>query len=293
MGDAIEAHGVTVWSSVVSALRLLLERGGLEERALDTVRLVAFSGERMPFELLRQIAARLPWARLYNVYGQTEANSSTVYEVTERDLARAGHETLPIGDSLQNFEVFALDDAGHELTRGGDIGELYVRSASVAAGGYLRDPELSAARFVVDPRHPESGARAYRTGDRVERGEHGELYLRGRADGLVKVRGHRVDLGEVEVALESLPGLAEVAALAVPDEGAGHRLAAFVRPRDGVTVTRHEIAAHLALRLPRAVLPEHIEVRAELPHTSTGKIDRAALLATLVAPPAREAEARP
>jgi amino acid adenylation domain-containing protein len=286
MAETLEVHGVSVWNSVVSALATLVLRGALEDRSLDRMRAILFSGERMPGPLLRALAARFPHARLFNVYGQTEANSSMVHEIDARDLEHAETRTLPLGDALDNAETFVLDDELREVVGAGQVGELYVRSAAVASGGYLHDPLLTAERFLLDPRHPETGARAFRTGDLVERGERGELYFRQRRDTMIKTRGHRVELAEIEIALESMEGVYEVAVVAVPDTAIGHRLAAFVRPREGLTLSSRTVEAWLRERLPRYMVPDVLEVRAELPRTSTGKIDRARLVASVTAPQA-------
>jgi amino acid adenylation domain-containing protein len=281
LAEWIDSHGITVWSSVASALTLMHDRGRLDRYRLDSLRAVIFSGEIMPVRVLRGLRDRMPGAAFYNVYGQTEANSSLchrVAEIPDDDAAR-----LPIGRPFPNFEVFALDDGGREIDRPGVEGELYVRAGTVAAG-YYGDAERTAAAFVPDPRAPVTGGRVYRTGDRVVVDERGAYHFRGRTDNLIKSRGHRIELGEVELALAACAGVARAAVVAVPDDSVGHRLHAFVSPRDGAALAIEALRAELGRHLPEYMIPEHVTVRDDLPQTSTGKIDRNALRATIASP---------
>jgi acyl-coenzyme A synthetase/AMP-(fatty) acid ligase len=155
-----------------------------------------------------------------------------------------------------------------------------VRAGTVAAG-YYGDAERTARVFVPDPRAPITGGRVYRTGDRVVLDEQGAYHFRGRVDNLVKSRGYRVELGEIELALAACDGVGRAAVLAVPDESVGHRLHAFVSPREGATLAPEMLRAQLGRHLPEYMIPERVTVRDELPQTSTGKVDRDALRADM------------
>ena len=277
MAQAVVEHRVTIWNSVVSALGLLVDKGVGPTGQLESLRAVIFSGERMPIPLLARVRARTPNAALFNVYGQTEANSSMVYrvDVIPEDDAAA----LPLGEALPNFEVFLVDADGRPLGEGEQVGELCVRAATVASGGYFRAPELNEGKFVLDPERPDTGARVYRTGDLVKRSASGELSFVGRRDNMIKSRGYRIELSEIEVALEGVAGVAEVAVVALPSPDIGHSLHAFVQPEAGASIVAARLEAHLRARLPAYMVPETIDVRAELPRTATGKIDRKALAA--------------
>jgi amino acid adenylation domain-containing protein len=280
MAEQVETHRITVWSSVASALTLMHDRGRLDRHRLDSLRAVIFSGEVMPVRVLRALRPHMPGAVFYNVYGQTEANSSMFHRadrIPEDDAAR-----LPIGRAFPNFEVFALDDDGRVIDQPGVEGELYVRAGTVAAG-YYGDAERTAAAFVPDPRAPITGGRVYRTGDRVILDEQGEYHFRGRTDNLIKSRGYRIELGEIELALSACDGVGRAAVVAVPDDSVGHRLHAFVSPRDGATLSAETLRAQLGRLLPEYMVPEHVTVRDELPQTSTGKVDRNALRANVAA----------
>ena len=266
MTELIEREAITVWNSVVSTLLLLSERGGLSERDVSSLRLVLFSGEPMPPAGLERLRGQLPDARFFNVYGQTEANSSLCFPVDELEPAA---RSVPIGKPLPGFDVFAVD------------GELFVRAPTVGEG-YLDDPEQTAARYVADPRDPGSGAIVYRTGDRVELDGRGNFVFAGRADNLVKTRGHRVELGEIERAMAAIDGVERAVAVAVPDPLIGHRIAGFACPRPGHVLEAAAIAAALAVDLPGYMIPEPIEIREALPATATGKIDRQRLISDLL-----------
>lgn len=277
MGQAIDEHGVTIWNSVVSALGLLVDKGAPSSVRGESLRAILFSGERMPVPLLRRVQSRFPRATLFNVYGQTEANSSLVQRIDEIPADEGA--SLPLGQALPNFEVFLLGDAGDVVTAAEGQGELCVRAGTVAAGGYLRAPELAKEKFVADPGLPDSGGKVYRTGDLVRRTAAGELYFIGRRDSMIKTRGHRVELGEIEQAFEAIGGVLEVAVIAVPSEEIGHLLRAFVIAAPGASLAAQALEAELAKRLPQYMIPSSIAVVATLPRTSTGKIDRKALAA--------------
>jgi amino acid adenylation domain-containing protein len=285
MAECIDAHGITVWNSVASALTLMYDRGRLDRYRLDSLRAVIFSGEIMPVRVLRALRAHMRSAAFYNVYGQTEANSSLCHRVAEIPADDAAR--LPIGRPFPNFEVFALDDGGREITAPDVEGELYVRAGTVAAG-YYGDAERTARAFLADPRAPITGGRVYRTGDRVILDEHGNYHFRGRTDNLIKSRGYRIELGEVELALSACEGVGRAAVVAVPDESVGHRLHGFVSPRAGTSLTVETLQAALGRHLPEYMIPESLTIRDDLPQTSTGKVDRNALRASLV--PASDAK---
>ena len=279
MSDAIATHGVTVWNSVVSALALLVDKGKLGTVARDSLRAVIFSGERMPIPLLRTLRGLLPRTSLYNVYGQTEANSSLVHEVAE--VPDDDGASLPLGRPMPNFETFLLDHEDNVVVSSEGSGELCVAAATVAAGGYYRDPERTHGKFVHDPRSPERKLPVYRTGDIVRRDATGDLYFTGRRDDMIKTRGFRVELGEVQSALDRIAGIVESAIAAVPHPAIGNELVAFVRVDGGAPLSVADIKSRLAAVLPAYMVPESIHLRESLPRTSTGKVDKAALVAAL------------
>jgi amino acid adenylation domain-containing protein len=266
----IAAQGISVWYSVPSALVHLVLRGSLQTQNLERLRLVLFAGEVFPMKYLRQLAEVLPGVELYNLYGPTETNVCTYYRVDRAKLAIT--ERIPIGRACANTEVFAVDE-GDRLIQPGQTGELYVRGPSVTCG-YWGDPEKTRQTVVPNRFQPQYEERMYRTGDLVMLREDGDYDFVGRCDSQIKSRGYRIELGEIEAALLSHPGVREAAAVAIPDEEVGNRIKAIVALNVSATLTAAELQQHCAQRVPKYMIPELVEFRANLPKTSTGKLDR-------------------
>jgi len=231
---------------------------------LESLRTVIVAGEAVPRGLPATHAARLPRADLFNEYGPTEAS---VWCTVAR-LAPEDHGA-PIGTPIRNAEVHLLDESLGAVPIG-TVGELYVGGDGVARG-YARRPGLTAARFVANL-HGAPGSRLYRTGDLARWRADGRLEFEERADEQVKVRGFRIEPGEIEAALTDLPGIQEAAVIAEDD-----RLVAFVVPRPGATVDAAGARAALATRLPGFMVPTTVTALPSLPLTPNGKLDRAAL----------------
>jgi len=266
---------ISVWYSVPSALTALVLHGQLEATAFPRLRTVLFAGEVFPTKHLQRLTSLLPDARFYNLYGPTETNVCTYYEV-----ARLPEDAtaIPIGKAIEGVDVYPLDNDG-KVVGVNDVGELCVRGPSVMQG-YWGDPDRTTRAFNAPL--PATGllAPAYRTGDLVRRDEDGNYWYLGRKDSQVKSRGYRIELGEIEVALNSHPAVAECAVVAVPDEEITNRIVAFVALRS--PLDEHELVRYCAKRLPGYMIPEAVESRSELPKTSTGKIDRQSLAASVL-----------
>ena len=232
----LHRHRVSVLSQTPTAFRELARVATADSHApaggggAGALRLVVFGGEALAPTALGPWFARFGAARpaLVNLYGITE----TTVHVTQRPLGDADVAQpwlgSPIGRPLAGRQAFVLD---RHLTPAplGVPGELYVGGAGLARG-YLRRPALTAERFVADPFAATPGARLYRTGDRARWRADGTLEFLGRADRQVKVRGHRVEPGEVEAALRALPAVADAVVVAQPDPLGGARLVAYVVP---------------------------------------------------------------
>lgn len=261
----IATHRVTLTDFVPSVFQVFLAAASADD--VQSLRDVFVIGEALPPRTV-VAAASVSHARVHNLYGPTE----TAVSVTAAP-ARPGDASVPIGLPQWNTRTYVLDTRLHP-TPFGVIGELYVGGEQLARG-YLRRPELTADRFVADPYGPP-GARMYRTGDVVRRRRDGVLEFVGRSDFQAKVRGHRVEPGEVEAALLALPGIGQAVALASDD-----RLVAYVTG----TAEPEAIRGQLAEVLPSYLVPSVVMVLAALPLTSSGKLDRAALPTPVV--PAR------
>jgi L-proline---[L-prolyl-carrier protein] ligase len=260
---------ITVWYSVPTALSALVTRGGLAQGAFPKLRTILFAGEVFPTRYLRQLMELLPHAGFYNLYGPTETNVCTYYEVTSPPASDT--ETIPIGTAISNVDVYALTEEG-AVAGYGDSGELFVRGPTVMQG-YWGDPEQTRRVLVPDPLG--SSRMAYRTGDLVRRTEDGSFLFLGRRDTQIKSRGYRIELGEIETALHAHPSVVECAVIAVPDDLVTNRIKAAVVTSDSVTDT--ELARFCAEKLPAYKVPETFQVFDALPRTSTGKTDRATL----------------
>ncbi|WP_434045319.1 MULTISPECIES: AMP-binding protein [Sorangium] len=257
--DAVFALAPTVIYGVPSmfmklAAALPAADAGAPAAALSPpVRAVLFAGEVFPPRELAALAARAPGAALYNLYGPTETNVCTFHRVDRAALD--GASEIPIGVACP-YAACALiaEDEGGGVIEGPGTGELVVSGPTTVNGG------------------------PYRTRDRVERKADGLFYFRGRIDRMVKVRGYRVEPGEVEAALASHPAVRQAAVIAVEDPRLGKTLRGFVAlTADRGDADDRALRMYLAERLPPYMVPEKIVAMDELPRTSTGKIDYFAL----------------
>jgi amino acid adenylation domain-containing protein len=270
LASFIEEHGLTVWYSVPSALILLLQRGNLDEHPLKCLRLILFAGEPFAMKYLRQLAQIIPDADLYNLYGPTETNVCTYHLVDRAVLPSL--DRLPIGKACENTYVFAVNESG-QVVEFGQAGELYVRGPSVAKG-YWGDPEKTAKAVLPNRFQPNFSENIYRTGDLVTMDSQGDYSYLGRRDSMIKSRGYRIELGEIETALYAHEEVKEAAVVAIPDQEIGNRIKAFVCMLPSGRLTKADLQAHCASRIPKYMVPEAFEFCDSLPKTSTGKIDR-------------------
>lgn len=249
---------ISLWYSVPSALVLMIRDGGLLDRpAPQALRVVCFAGEPFPIGGVRALAG---WtdARLLNLYGPTETNVCTFHEVTPADLTR--ERPVPIGLACSGDTAWA-ERADGTVCGPGDEGELLVEGPTVLLGYWGAPPR----------RGP------YRTGDVVRVLDDGSFDYVGRRDHTVKVRGHRVGLAEVELAIAAHPDVENVAVV-VAGDGIDARLVAFVVPVRGREPGPLALKAHSARLLPSYAVVDRVHLTADLPRTSNGKIDRPALV---------------
>ncbi|KJK54953.1 non-ribosomal peptide synthetase, partial [Saccharothrix sp. ST-888] len=264
---------------VVEALAEAAAEAGLE---LPDLRLIAQAGEAMRLGgAVRRFQTARPGRVLHNHYGPAETHVITAFPLPA-DPADCPLP-VPIGRPISNCRVYVLDSSLRPVAPG-VTGELYLAGEGLARG-YLNRPGPTAGRFLADPYGP-AGSRMYRTGDlvrwrawgspRPEAGG-GELEFAGRVDDQVKVRGFRVELGEIEAALAAHPGVAQVAALAREHRPGDLRIVAYVVPSAEGGATAADLAAYLRDRLPDYLVPAAFVLLEALPLTPNGKLDRAAL----------------
>jgi amino acid adenylation domain-containing protein len=266
---------ISVWYSVPSILTMLVTYGNLQGLDLSELRAIIFAGEVFPVKHLTRLMAELPRARYFNWYGPTETNVCTSFEVPVTE-DRAELASVPIGKACANTDVFAVSSEGRRVSRPGEEGELYVRGPGLMRG-YWDQPAKTHEVLVRNPFQEAYDEPAYRTGDLVTLDADGNYVFLGRRDGMVKTRGYRVELGEVEAALYAHPAIREAVVLPVPDELLGSRLRAVIATDGSGALTRQEVLEHCLRRLPRYMVPDVVEFRAALPRTSTGKVDRTRL----------------
>ncbi|MFY1691172.1 non-ribosomal peptide synthetase [Plantactinospora sp. WMMB782] len=266
--DLIRRHRIRYVQATPSGWRMLLD-GGPAESVADREPVVALSGgEALPPALARVLRPRVQ--RLFNVYGPTE---TTVWSMMSEVTEPVGSVT--IGRPIANTRVYVCDP-GRRLVPAGVAGELYIGGAGVAQG-YLRRPDLTEERFLPDPYGPP-GARLYRTGDRVRWLPDGQVAFLGRLDDQVKVRGHRVELGEIEARLLEHPQVAQAAVRLHHTADQQPRLVGYLVPAGKTAAPEPaQLRRYLGEVLPAVMVPAEWVTLDRLPTTRNGKLDRAAL----------------
>jgi len=274
LAATIAEERITHWYSTPSILTLLCEYGKLERYDCSSLRNVLFAGEVFPVPRFRAIRERWPQARYYNLYGPTETNVCTWYEVPQDDSWQA-RDTFPIGRPCPPNLSRVVDEQGSDVPPG-VAGELVICGPNVMQG-YWNRPELTAASFVSDA----NGRQWYRTGDIVTAEPDGGYTYRGRRDRMVKRRGYRVELGEIEAALLRHPDVREAAVVATSDEAWGVRIAAYVSCHEGRALSIIGLKTHSSNQLPPYMIPDVFRKVDALPRTSTDKVDLQSLAASL------------
>lgn len=254
---------------------------------LPGLRVLMSAGEELSSELVRRWLR--PGLRFANGYGPTEATMGATLMELDGTVSPP-----PIGRPMPNYHACLLD-AHLNPVPVGVTGELHLGGPTLARG-YLHQPGLTAQRFIPDPFSSVPGARLYKTGDLVRRRPDGTIQFLGRADGQVKIRGIRAELGEIEAALSGHPAVAQAVAMVREDTPGHRRLVGYARSRPGVPVAEPAgLREHLAGRLPGYMVPDHIVVLDAFPLTVNNKVDRAALPApdTAAGPTAHTAPRTP
>jgi amino acid adenylation domain-containing protein/thioester reductase-like protein len=269
--QALDHYAVTRIVLVPSLLRAILDSPAPDLPArLARLRYWTVSGEAFPLELWQRFKAQFPNAILLNLYGSSEvAADATWYDSQWGEPAA----TVPIGRPIANMQVHLLDEQLRPVPPG-ESGHLYVGGPGLARG-YLRQPGLTAARFLPDPFSPDPGRRLYQTGDLARLRPNGQLEFLGRADYQVKLRGFRIELGEIEAALAQHPAVRQAVVTLSPDPSGQPRLVAYGVADAGTAVPT--LRRHLEERLPAYMLPSIIVLLDTFPLTPNGKINRSAL----------------
>ncbi|HUF64322.1 MAG TPA: amino acid adenylation domain-containing protein [Verrucomicrobiales bacterium] len=270
MSRLIESARLTFWYSVPLALVQILLRGEVQDCDCRSLRWVLFGGEPFPTGHLRNLMRLWPHARFSNVYGPAEVNQCAYYHLpaSPEDVP----DNIPIGRVWENAEGLVVDEEGGPVAAH-QPGELLVRSPAMMRG-YWNQPGLNQRVFFDCEPIPGFRERFLRTGDLVRDRGDGELLFLGRKDRLVKIRGYRLELDEVEAVLASHPAVAEAAAVALSAGEGEKEIVAAVILREGTGAGCECLRAHAASRLPHYGVPSRISVLSAFPRTGTGKIDR-------------------
>ncbi|WP_341264554.1 amino acid adenylation domain-containing protein [Gordonia hydrophobica] len=260
LADLIAAHLVTHVVMTPSAMI------SLEPESLPTLQTLASVGEACPPELMRRWASA--GRRFFNLYGPTE---STIWATSAGPLS--ADDEVTIGTAAPGVHAYVLGDSLRPTPA--DVpGELYLAGDQIALG-YLGRPDLTTSRFVADPF--ASGARMYRTGDRVTRGPDGVLTYLGRTDFQLKIRGMRIEPGEIDAALATHPGVAAALTVGVPGPAGDPVLISYVTPSNGRLPNGDDVRVHVAGLLPGHMVPHTVLPVAAFVVNNVGKVDRSAL----------------
>lgn len=269
----IRAGQASAMFAVPTLFLILDQLGLLTPQALPDLRTFQFGGEGYPIGKLREFQARFAGrARLINVYGPTETSCiCSSIEITPDILTAPDSEFPPLGAMHPDFTHVILDDEQKPVPPG-EAGELWIGGSCVGLGYYANAQE-TASRFRQDPRHDRYRSIFYRSGDRVREDEHRRLWFHGRVDNQVKIRGHRIELEEIDLAVQSLAGVRRALAVVLDGSDGTEIAVAYVADR---VIPSKEITARCREMLPAYMCPEKIVQLDELPRNANGKVDRKA-----------------
>ena len=267
LGDAILRHGVTTLWLTAGLFHQMVESN---LASLCDLRQLLAGGDILSVAHVRRVLERIPSITVINGYGPTECTTFTCCYPMRNTLEPC--LSVPIGHPISNTSIYILDAALQPVPIG-VAGELYVGGDGLARG-YLNAPELTAERFIPNPFAP---GRLYKTGDIVRYLPDGRVSFLGRADGQIKLRGFRIEPGEIEATLLSHPAIKEAAIILRASHIGDKRLAAFVAIRQHETLDKENLRQYLSDRLPAHMIPTDIILLTELPLTPNGKLDRHAL----------------
>jgi amino acid adenylation domain-containing protein/non-ribosomal peptide synthase protein (TIGR01720 family) len=273
LAEVIQTQRVTTLHFVPSMLWAFLQCAGAA-RCNNILRRVICSGEALGFDLKERFFKILPDVELHNLYGPTEAAVDVTHHICRpaRD-AHGASKIVPIGRPIANTQIRILDGKLRPLPIGVP-GELHIGGVQVGRG-YFNRPELTESKFIPDPFDHTGKGRLYKTGDLARWLPNGEIDFLGRLDFQVKIRGQRIELGEVESALLSLPNVQDAAAAARGKSGEDQRLVGYLVLSVGAAKPGvEEIRSHLSGRLPDGMIPSQFVFMDKLPLSANGKLDR-------------------
>jgi amino acid adenylation domain-containing protein len=276
----LQRSNVSIFQTVPALLRYILNEAQATQEELPNLRCLSSTGEVLPPELAARCLTMYPHVALLNAYGPTEC-SDDVTHFFLREPPSADIPSISIGKPIRNSRVYVLND-DLEPTPTGVRGELCVGGTPVGCG-YIFNPTATAQAFAPDPFSSVPGARLYRTGDQAAWGRDGSLQYFGRLDHLIKIRGRRIELGEIDSTLRLHPAVEDAVTTVFHKPEIGPYLAAFVSCR--AEVTDIELRGFCQSRVPAWMVPVSFAILPQLPITANGKIDRSSLAENLLPPP--------
>lgn len=279
--DAVQRYKATFMATVPTVIGTMVNNPRVFSRYdLSSLNTVISGAAVCPPVFLKTLHEYLPKAKLYNLYGPTEATIYCLYHRIDDPDTIDVDKPLPIGIPFENTEAYVVDSEGNEAETNKE-GELILRGSHVALGYYGND-EKSDAAFRRFPLQPHIREYVYFTGDVARQDEAGVFHFLGRNDDMVKSRGYRIELNEIDLALSSMgQDLHAFAVVAIPDPLIENRLVAVVVRKDESEISEAELKAACKERLPAYMVPDEIVFRSELPQTSSGKINKKALVQEL------------
>jgi len=265
LASLISENKITIWYSTPSILSILYQYGRLERHDYSSLRMVLFAGEVFPIKHLRTLQHLMPHPRYFNLYGPTETNVCTYFEIPPI-IPEDRSNPYPIGKACSHYQIKIVDDLGSEVPDGME-GELCANGSGMMMG-YWNLPERSKQAFLLD----SSGMKWYKTGDIVYKGVDGNYIYVARRDRMVKKRGYRVELGEIEAGLYLHPAIKEAAVIALHNDE-GVRIKAFISHGGNGRPSIIELKQFCVQNLPAYMVPDNFSFLDNLPKTSTDKID--------------------
>jgi acyl-CoA synthetase (AMP-forming)/AMP-acid ligase II len=260
--DMMESSGCTGFAGVPSSFQLLLRISTFKKRALPKLRLIQQAGGRLQDVLIEELAAAKPDAKIYVMYGQTEATARLSYLPPAMLRAKLGS----VGRGIPGVELSVLGEDGRPVLPGG-VGEIFARGDSISPG-YFNDPAATAEKFIGG---------ALRTGDLATVDEEGYIFIVDRKDDFIKSWGYRVSSQEVESCVLQLPDIVSAAAVGMPNLASGEAIYVFVTVRPEVVLTTDAIKAHCREHLAKHMIPEVVRIIDKMPLNSSGKIVKSEL----------------
>lgn len=263
--DFMQEEKISIIFWVPTVMISVANSGILEEKKLDALKLILFAGEVMPIKQLNQWIQSYPQCKFVNMYGPTEATDIVLYYVVDRKFEPS--ETLPIGIPCANMKAVILNERNEQCKKG-EQGELCISGSGIALG-YWNSPEITAKAFIQNPLNTKYYEKLYRTGDLVYEAEDGNIMFLGRADSQIKLRGNRIELGDIEAAAAAVDGVKNACAMFNAE---AEEIILFLETDENIIQRKFNM--ELKKYIPAYMVPQKIISMPDFPHTPSGKIDR-------------------